>query len=134
MKHLVLIGLIYGPMAHAAPLDLPYTGVSIYAMPWNMTLMNNESPSKIRDLARIKTTSSYDLFVNGLANKLKIESVKASSTPVKGSFTLYAVLDFFSGNRRITLLSDGSQLCTEDLKHCIDVDENFKRRIDPSYN
>jgi hypothetical protein len=130
---LVLIALINVPVVCAGPLDFAYDRVSIYAMPWNMISMNNESPDKIRQVAAIKTTSSYDLFVNGFANELLLKSVKQSTVSANGSFSLHVVLDFFSGDRRTTFLSDGLQLCTEDLKHCIKVGESFRRRVDPSY-
>jgi hypothetical protein len=133
LKRLAFIVLVHIPVVYAGPLDFAYDRVSIYATPWSMITMNNESPDKIRKVAAIKTTSSYDLFVNGFANELMLDSVKQSSVPANGSFSLHVVLDFFSGDRRTTFLSDGLQLCTEDLKHCIKVGESFRRRVDPSY-
>ena len=134
IKFLLLLALTYAPIASADSFQLPYTGVSIYAMPFSGILMNNTALDRFRRISDIKITSSSDMFATGFANEINLKSVGSSNTPVQSGFTVYVVLDFFSGDKRTTYVSDGLLLCTEDWLHCIKVGEDFRRRVDPSYD
>lgn len=133
IRNIVLLVFLYMPLAYADSFQLSYTSVNIYAMKFSSILMNNTALDRFRKISDIKITSSNDMFATGLATKLNIKEVEESKTPVQTGFTVYVVLDFFSGDKRFTYVSDGNLLCTEDWLHCIAVGEDFKRRFDPSY-
>lgn len=133
IKSLVFLILIYAPAVCADSFQLPYTSVNIYAMKFSSILMNNTVLDRFRKISDIKISSSDDIFSTGLAKELRLDAVDNSTTPVQSGFTVYVVLDFFSGDKRTTYVSDGKLLCTEDWLHCIKVGEDFRRRVDPSY-
>jgi|SRR5579859_2008706 len=133
-KLLAFLALIYAPLAGADSLQLPYTSVNIYAMKFSSILMNNTALERFRQISDVKTTSSNDMFATGLAIELHLDAVDKSNTPVQSGFTIYVVLDFFSGEKRTTYVSDGKLLCTEDWLHCIKVGKDFRRRVDPTYD
>lgn len=134
LKCLAGLTLVLSASCAVASPDADFSSVNIYCMRWESILMSNASLDRMRKDSDIKTSSTNDNFMYGLANRMNIKAVDASNVPAKGSFTLYLVIDFFAGSKRITYVSDGSQLCTEDKNHCVDVDEDFKRRFDPSYD
>lgn len=114
--------------------DATYDHFMAYLLSWNSIVMNNESPQTVRKTADVITESSDHIYVNGLAHILGIDSIRESKMRVKGQFTLHLVLDFYSGKKKVTFLSDGAQLCTLDLNHCIDLNGKFKHRFDPAYD
>jgi hypothetical protein len=134
LKLLLLLSLISIHVRAADVQRSSFSGISIYAMQWNNLLMYNMSLDKFRKVSEMKLVSSDQTFAADLARVLKIDSIQASNTIASDSFITYVVLDFLSGDNISTYISDGAQLCTEDMRHCINVDSDFKKRFDPSYN
>lgn len=134
VKLFAFLILVYAPLVCADPLQLSYTSVNIYAMRFSSLLMNNTRLERFRKISNIKIASSSDMFATGLARQINLKAVDSSDTPVQTGFTVYVVLDFFSGDKRTTYVSDGKLLCTEDWLHCISVGKDFRRRVDPTYD
>lgn len=133
-KKIFLFVVLILPAVSAIGADDTYKGFAAYLLPWRNMLMNSERPEEIRKYASLKMQSNDDLYVNGLAAILKIDSVLTSRTRYEGSFTPHLILDFYTKTGvTISFISDGARLCTLDLNHCVSVDDEFKRRFDPVY-
>jgi hypothetical protein len=109
----------------------PY--IKVYSYPWDDQFLNKEKIETIRRDATFYLEIKEKYTALHLIKKFHIDELQSSTIKATSDFKIQLVMDVYSQDGETTILSNGKQLCSRDLLHCVAVDSDFKRRFDPTY-